>query len=248
VRGEPRPEGTRVVDVEGRGGAGGQPAFRGAGRGAWWRGWVRGWPVGVAAAWPWAFVFAVGRLVEGTRRMDEGGWVAAVLPWVLLGAIVGGLLAAGAWFGRAVGLGWRGAAAVAAVHLAATFAGIAGAGRVEVMAIQEGRFGFGLGIWQLPLVFAGAFGQYVGLTLGLTTLAAGLLGRVGRAWRTALAAAALGALGYAAVALLLNLIPEWRIGGGHGAMVKVASAANLIVLTLGASGALAALRRHNRRA
>jgi hypothetical protein len=199
-----------------------------------------GWPVGAATGLPWLVLFVIGRLVPPSDGPPEGAM--ALLAWGFLGATVVGWVAAGVYLGRAGGgRGIGGAVASGGAFLLLTLLGLSVAARLEGVALGHDG-GLGLDRSLLPLVLALAFGQYLALTLGGATLVAGLVRRVDGAWPRALGLAGVVFVAYLVVALALNLIPEWRVGGGHAAMVKVVFGANLIVGTLGGAAALRALR------
>ncbi|HEY3082204.1 MAG TPA: hypothetical protein VGM69_20140 [Chloroflexota bacterium] len=195
-----------------------------------------GWPFGAAAGLPWLVLFAIMRLQPSFGGEPRGAL--ALLPFVLLGATVCGWAAAGAYLARASGGGRDAAAASGTAFVTATLFGLMLALRVEEFAVEQGQADRAL----LPVVLATTFGLSMALALGAATMATGLALRRGRAWLPALGVGALVFAAYLVVALAFNLIPEWRVGGGHSAMVKVAFAANLIVGTLGGAAALRTLR------
>lgn len=184
--------------------------------------------VGGAASLFWAFIYAVP--VLGLPKAMERYAVIFVLAttlgaWLAVGAAFG--LLARRRLGRCSSL--RVAIAGGVTFVVASFVGMVGAGLVEGLAVGEG----GVDRRLLPIVFAAAFAGYLAGVVAALTLAVGLVLRVPGILRCALLAGAVTAAGYLVIALALNLLPGWRVGGGEGAMIKVALVANLLTGIVG---------------
>lgn len=159
---------------------------------------------------------------------------------LFFGAILIGMLAGGALFGRTAAgvigsaLKWRAAIVGGVTLLLMTFAGLALAILGETVPVP-GLSTHGLFTVVFPLMSA--------LVLLVVT---GLLGwalSVKRPFLRALPAAGLTWIAYMVAIYLLNLLFHWQVGSGNRAMVKVAMVGDLVAAVAGSALWIANLRR-----
>ncbi len=194
--------------------------------------------VGVGASLIWGFLFA-GPLLGGPEPPSPIGGAG------ILATILGTWFGVGAGFGvvarRRLGHGGRWAVPLAGglAFLIAMIVGLVFAGAVDSVAGEGGS----LPRQVLPLVFTAAFAPYLTGVVAAVTLAIGKVTGVAGTGRRAARAAAVTCVAFIVVALALNLLPGWRVGGGDRAMLKVALAANLVVGIIGGATAIRLLGR-----
>jgi hypothetical protein len=124
-----------------------------------------------------------------------------------------------------------------AASFIATVVGLAFALSVEQAVVDR----FDVPRTLLPHYFAAAFATALAVLVLAVALAAGLVLRAPVAARRAVLAAVLTATVHAAVVLGLSQLPNWRVGGGDRAMVRVALVANAFSGVVGGAAALALL-------
>ena len=176
------------------------------------------------------------RAVLGRSRVDVG------LPITVVAVTVLAALAAGATFARLV-LAYRGQrpgfrrpSVVAVAFLLASVAGVFLAGSLEPV-------GVALPDAQRLVVFRVAFVGASALVALLSTAIAGWTLGLRHALPRALAVTALTAATYLAIAVAVDPLPGWHVGGGDRAMLKVATVGNLIAGLVGGATAFALLAR-----
>jgi len=162
----------------------------------------------------------------------ERMFVPTIVGLAFICGVVFALLLAAARQERVV---WWRTLIVGAILPAAGFEGLVLAGRLEPLGTSQAEL-------TLP-VFRLAFVSASALVAFSCTLIAAWVFRVPRSWHRALEVAAVTAIAYLVLAVALDPIPGFHVGGGDRAMPKVAALCNLLAGTVGGGFAFRVLSR-----